>query len=184
MSSLEISTAYLRNKVILSIERLTPLFNLSPEELKEARKFGIERDLKGLPALYKDCSENVAAYSSLHRFFFFPSRDIYSEVLPMDSDAVIFHEASHHLHAVLNHETIGGILVFAKTGKRPLGHANLCELVAEYPVKILGLADYTKPPYLDLHPNLIRIYQEYGPEFLPTLARMSLGEAIKKRIVQ
>jgi len=179
-----ISTPHLRKSVNIAIEKLAPLFGLSQEELALARHFTIRRTLRHLAKMYQDHGETVPAYSCLDMFFFFPVRNYYSELGSLDSDDLVCHEAGHHLHRIINPSLVRQLEPLIKIKEAPHEFSELKELVAEYPVMILGLVDYDKPPYSYYWTNLKRVYAKYGAEFLPDLARMSLDDAIRQGLVQ
>lgn len=178
------TTPALRKKINEALQKLSPLFNLTQTEIDTARQFTIRRNLKNLPRFYAGSSEVVPAYSSLHSFFFFPVKDDFPEPIGTFSDIVIYHESSHHLHKIANPGLIKKVESLLRRSNAPREFSDLRELVAEYGNMILGLSDYSDNLSRQCHQDLIRIYPQYGPEFLPRLARMSLEEAIKEGIIK
>ncbi|MBT3397348.1 hypothetical protein HOA55_01070 [archaeon] len=184
----EITTPSLRRKIGSAIPRIASLFELSPEETDAAMNITVRRNLDDLPEdEYGGYDLQVPGYCFKRNFFYFPPFDskVFSDCI--DSDPVIYHETTHYLHATNNPQVKKEFLSSIRKDisaehealKASLG---LIELVADYPNLILGLRkdeDLTAPYFKDLK----RVFRQYGPKFLPTLARMNCDDAIREGIV-
>ncbi|GEM_PF-1593144 len=170
-------TPLLRRKIDLAIIDCVPYFGVSDAEFLRFKKPLLRRVLKSKE--YPEHDRDVPAYSIPDNFIYFPLKD--PELLDIFSQAVINHEVGHYLHNQLNPTIIDGITFFLNSGKRPPGHHQLTELVAEYVNFILGLREYdAQSAYRDAK----EIYDNYGHEFLPRLSRMKLEDAIKEGIIR
>ena len=168
----------------MAIHKMAPMFKLSTEEVSLAKQFTIRRTLKHSLSIYKEHDEQIPAYAYLHGFFYFPVKDKYPEVEAIDSDAIISHEVGHHLHKIVNPHISEGVRTFVRTGKLPRGHSELCEIVAEYANLFSGIRGCDDSLYESVYRDPIRVYLKYGPEFLPVLARISLDEAVRRRLIK
>ncbi|MFA5175902.1 MAG: hypothetical protein WC413_01415 [Candidatus Nanoarchaeia archaeon] len=169
----------LKAEIEKAINNLMPYFKVSCDELKRFRKPTIRRFLK--PDEYPDHSRNVPAYSSIDNFIYFPLKEP-KFIKGVFSKAVIYHESGHFIHNFVNPGMIEGVNIYLKTGKLPEGYDKLTELVAEYGNFILNLRTDEDKKYSDGERE--KIYDKYGPEFLPYLARISLEEAIEEKIIK
>lgn len=172
-------TSELRLQIEQAISKLLPYFEVTDEELGRFQKPRIRRTLEDYE--YPEHSRNCPGYSPIESFFYFPPKD--TLLLGVFSPAIIYHEVGHYIHHSINPEEVKGVHQFLKTGIFPPGHCELSELVAEYGNFILGLRNDEDSFNLRTFQKRLRIYEDYGPEFLPRLARMSLEEAIREKIV-
>lgn len=174
-----------------AVDRLAPYFGLTKEEIEQAKKFDIKRELLGV---YKKHSKRTPAYSYLDNFFFFPKRQYrrkffqknypkldFNELLGLTSNGVINHETGHRLHAFVNPEMKQGILQFLETGKKPEHHRDICEMVAEYGNMIVSKRIYEQQPF-NVYSDCRQVYLKFGPDFLKEFARMPLQEAIDRKL--
>ena len=178
-----------------AVDRLAPYFGLTNEEIEEAKKFEIRRELKGV---YKKHSKRAPAYSYLDNFFFFPKRQYgwadfqivypsfnrvdFEKILGLTKEGVINHETGHRLHALVNPQMKEGFIQFLEIGKRPDFHQDLTEMIAEYGNMITGKRDYQYGPFRYLHLYNYKNFKKFGPSFLKELARMPLQEAIDRKL--
>lgn len=174
-------TPELRSKINQAILELTSLFEVAEEDFLRFSKPTIKREISSNLLDIRPSLALSPAYSYSENVFYFPCKN----ELQVDifSPAIIHHEASHYLHNCINPQFKREALpIFLKTCEQQ-GPNDLQELVAEYGNMILGLGDYSDPFNFETYKKYLKVYERYGPEFLPRLARMSLEEAIKEKIV-
>lgn len=178
------STSLLRKNIDRAINNLLPYFQVTEDELKKFQRPYLRRTLK--PSEYEEHPRSVPAYSSIDNFFYFPLEDSQEYTSLVDylsygifSQAVIYHECGHYIHYSINPRMQEGVLLCLEEGKRPEGHDDLSELVAEYGNLILNIRENKE----NLSRRTIEVYENYGPAFLSRLARMSLEEVIEEGII-
>jgi len=182
----QMPTPLLKEHLYEAIRNLIPCFGVTDEELRRFKQPAIRRVLK--KDEYPDDDGKSAAYSPLENFFYFPIRDEWelggcdASAYGIFGPATIHHEAGHYLHFAVNPNHIKGTKLFLEKGIDLKGYSELNEWVAEYGNIILRLRDHEE--LLFLYHDLINLYHEKGPEFLPVLARMSLEDTIKKGIIK
>ncbi len=182
-----------RELIMQAVDRLAPYFDLSAKDIKKCKEFKIRRELGG--GIYKNYSQKSPAYAPLDNFFFFPKIQHFRKriklmdpeydfenLLANESKPTINHETGHKIHYYLNPPLKQGILKFIKTGIRPAHHKTFCEMVAEYSNAVDGT--FEKRPTWDYYAPVSKIYSKYGPDFLKTLARMPLEEAIRMKLFE
>jgi len=178
-------TLWLIEKIDNAILNLTPQFSISNRELMKFEKPRITRAVDvaryGGPPL-------IPAYHPEFNLFFFPWKNFNSKYVNDSVDyfsqAIIHHEAGHYLHYSLNSKIPRNVLDLPYKFQKE--HYALGELVAEYGNFILGInnKEHWKERWEFLErKGLTKTYLLYGRAFLPSLARMSLEEAIKTGIL-
>lgn len=176
------SMQLLRKDIEDAVNNLLPRFRVTEEERIKFKKPKIRRILKS--SEYPEHDREITCYVFLENFLYFPLS------FPLDyhsPSATIHHEASHYIHNQINADIAKKFYLERKTGKTPKGIYKLTEVVAEYGNFILGLNDEERNWYIrhcDVTEDSMEIYGKYGPEFLPHLARMSLDDVIKEKIVK
>lgn len=172
----------LRKRVDKSIRVLSPLFKLTSEEKFNLKKLKIRRIFK--PREHPDF-RGTPAYSSLDNFVYFPRRNpSWAGPQSVFSELTINHEVGHYLHAAVNLEIREITERLEHNGEKyPEGYEARNELTAEYPNFILGLDIMRDGSYDEVSKPMKRLFQKYGPEFLPELARMSIKEIMSKKLL-
>src|SRR3989344_2576189 len=172
-------TPSLQTHLNQAIERLLPLFKVATEERAHFRPFTIRRHLD--PTEFSRSSrDRTPAYHFLATYFYFHEKDPHTanpDLSGVFAPAIIHHEAGHYVHDQVNPSRRKEMLSLMAHNNRTLDYSNtLNELVADYGCLILGL--YTAADqafYFHHHPFgrfLKTIYDQYGADFLPRLARM------------
>lgn len=171
-------TQLLRTKIDDAINSILPYFKVTEKELTRFKKPKIKRILDS--SKYPKDNKNMPGYSFHENFFYFPLENrTYCNIF---SQLLINHEVGHYIHNFVNPHVVEGIHIFLKTGKEPPGHRELSELVAEYSIFILDLRD--DPIYNFIRSEFKEVYYQYGPKFLPYLARMNVKEATKDGVIR
>ena len=172
-------TETLQKRTDDSLALLIALFGVSDKELQYFKKPIIRRTLEKHE--HQGFPRTCPAYYALKNYFYWPEKDPFG--FDIFQTRFINHEVSHYIHHSLNPGMNLGLIQCEETGRRPLGHEAFCEIVAEYANFILGLNDNLRPWQRNVVKDAVAVYEEYGPSFLPALARMSLDEAIKTNII-
>jgi hypothetical protein len=173
-----VKTSTLKLRVDRTIENLLSYFKVTKKEFSRFVEPKIRRTL--LPKEKSDLSGDgpfMAFYDIYERTFYFPLGEIHIKMLDgmpsrdtkddsCFSKRIINHEVSHYIHSHINL----GVHECSRFGKDVL-----IETVADYVNCILDIRGSNNSPSR-------KCYEQFGSEFLPKLARMTIQEAIKKGV--
>lgn len=177
-------TKLLREYIEESIDTLIPFFEITEKELEKFEKFAVIRKIPKARD-YENHSERVPAYSYIDNFFYFPHKNGFQNI-DVFYEQVINHEVGHYIHNQINPimKEMGFLFLENKEKEKLPDYKRLKELIAEYGNLILSVRDENDAEfYKDFYKNHIDIYNKYGSNFLPDLARMDLEKARKIGII-
>jgi hypothetical protein len=175
-------TSLIISKIEETKFKLAPLFGVSQEE---TRKFQNPIIVRGLGENDYP-GNNIPSYGyDFLRNMFYVKKDYESHKDFLDP---FIYSTSQYLHSQINPEMRKYEIDCFFLKKEVNYYFELKDLVGAYPDIIFrntkDLSESYLALYMQYHKKHVRVFEEYGSEFLPELARMSLEEFSKSNLVK